>query len=257
MQTQRSSFVRRFAQKIQNRATRATPIKPVRINLAAPIASFTFDDFAKNAWQAGGRLVEDHGGHATYYMAGGLCGRPENGVPSFDADDLGELAESGHDIGCHTFDHISIPSYSRAAIEKSLADNLSYLKNATGRSGMSSFAYPFGAASIRTKLLLRNKFAACRGIYPGVNAGWADFSQLSALCLHSTGLLIENYVRKAADRAGWLIFVGHDVSDRPSPYGCTPEVLKNALRMVSAAGIEILTMDAALQRLLPPKAAPL
>jgi peptidoglycan/xylan/chitin deacetylase (PgdA/CDA1 family) len=250
MQNLEDRFFRPVAQKIRNRAARAAPVKLARLHLAAPIASFTFDDFAKSAWQAGGRLVEAYGGRATYYMAGKLSGQPENGVPCFDEDDLVELAERGHDIGCHTFEHIAIPDHTSPDIERSLSANLSYLKRATGKTAMTSFAYPFGAASIRTKLLLKDKFLACRGIYSGINAGLTDLSQLNALCLHRADMAIESYVQKAVDRAGWLIFVGHDVCERPSAYGCTPKVLEDALRLVSAAGIEILTMDASLRRIL-------
>jgi peptidoglycan/xylan/chitin deacetylase (PgdA/CDA1 family) len=250
MQDLKNKVLRPVAQKIRNRAARAAPVKLTQVRLGAPIASFTFDDFAKSAWQAGGPLVEAYNGRATYYMAGGLCRRPENGMPSFDEDDLAGLAERGHDVGCHTFDHIAIPDYSSPAVERSLSENLGYLRRTTGKTAMTSFAYPFGAASIRTKFLLKNKFLACRGVYPGINAGWTDLSQLNALSLHRADLSVENYIRKALDRNGWLIFVGHDICERPSPYGCTPQVLENALRLVSAAGIEILTMDAALQRIL-------
>jgi peptidoglycan/xylan/chitin deacetylase (PgdA/CDA1 family) len=252
MRNLENRFLGPAAQKIKNRAARAVPVKLARLRLKAPIASFTFDDFAKSAWQVGGRLVEAYGARATYYMAGYLCGRPENEIPCFDEDDLAGLAEGGHDIGCHTFDHIAIPKHTSQAIEKSLSNNLRYLKRATGKTVMTSFAYPFGAASVRTKLLLKNKFLACRGIYPGINAGWTDLSQLNALSLHRADLAIENYVRKAVDHRGWLIFAGHDICERPSPYGCTPQILENALRLVSAAGIEILTMDAALRRILKP-----
>jgi len=255
MQNLENRFFRPVAQKIRNRAARAAPVKLARLHLKAPIASFTFDDFAKSAWQAGGRLVEAYGGLATYYMSGKLCCQPENGTPCFDEDDLAGLAERGHDIGCHTFGHIAIPDYSSAVIERTLSENLSYLRRLTGKTAMTSFAYPFGAASIRTKLLLKNKFLACRGIYPGINAGWTDLSQLNALSLHRADFSIESYVQKAVKQAGWLIFVGHDVCERPSPYGCTPQVLENALRLVSGAGIEILTMDAALRRILEPNGA--
>jgi peptidoglycan/xylan/chitin deacetylase (PgdA/CDA1 family) len=250
MQNLENRFLRPVAKRMRNRAARAAPVKLAQLRLKTPIASFTFDDFAKSAWQVGGRLVEAYGARATYYMAGKLCGQPENGMPSFDEDDLAGLADGGHDIGCHTFGHLAIPDYASPDIERTLSENLSYLKRTTGKTAMTSFAYPFGAASIRTKLLLKNKFIACRGIYPGINAGWTDLSQLSALCLHRADLAIENYVQKAVDHTGWLIFVGHDVGERPSPYGCTPQVLENALRLVSDAGIEILTMDAALRRIL-------
>ena len=46
---------------------------------------------------------------------------------------------------------------------------------------------------------------------------------------------------------GWLIFYGHDVTDRPSPYGCTPALLAHALRAASRRNIPALTMAEAMQ----------
>jgi peptidoglycan/xylan/chitin deacetylase (PgdA/CDA1 family) len=240
-----------IAGKLKNRATQAVPGKLVRLQLSAPIASFTFDDFAKSAWHVGGKMVEGFGGRATYYVAGKFCGGVENGKACFDEGDLAELVKRGHDAACHTFDHAAVPHCSKTAIASTLSANLEFIKNATGQREITSFAYPFGLASVRTKRLLAKKYLACRGIYPGLNAGWTDFSQLSAICLHRSDLRVEQHVQNALRRAGWLIFVGHDVCDRPSAFGCTPGALENTLRLVSEAGIEIVTMDQALRRIFP------
>ena len=45
---------------------------------------------------------------------------------------------------------------------------------------------------------------------------------------------------------GWLIFFSHDVSDDPSPYGCTPVMLEHALATLAAAGIAALPVKHAL-----------
>ena len=59
---------------------------------------------------------------------------------------------------------------------------------------------------------------------------------------------IERAFDEAQTNNGWLIFYGHDVTDRPSPYGCSPALLE---RMRSQAAskrkIPALTMAEALQ----------
>jgi peptidoglycan/xylan/chitin deacetylase (PgdA/CDA1 family) len=255
MQNRSNSGLARIAQSISNRATRAIPVKLSHLRLERPIASFSFDDFAKSAWLTGGKIVEDFGSRATFYVCGALQGGTHHGVRSYDEEDLIDLATRGHDLGCHTYDHIAVTNHSASAIEGNLESNAQYVKSLTGKE-MASFAYPFGLASVRKKRLLAERFKACRGIYPGINAGWADFSQLNALCLHQGELPIEKYIQKALKQNGWLIFVGHDVDERPSPFGCTPKVLENALRLVSEAGIELMTVEAALRRILEPGALP-
>ena len=48
------------------------------------------------------------------------------------------------------------------------------------------------------------------------------------------------------DEAGWLILFTHDVSEQPSPYGCTPAMLAEALARIVDAGIEILPVKHAM-----------
>ncbi|MGA7329571.1 MAG: polysaccharide deacetylase family protein [Rhodomicrobium sp.] len=255
MQTNSNSGLARIAQSISNRATRAIPVKLLHLRLQRPVASFTFDDFAKSAWLTGGKIVEDFGARATFYVSGAFRGGIHHGVRTFDEEDLISLAAQGHDIGCHTYDHIAVTNHPASKIEENLESNAQYVKSLTGKE-MGSFAYPFGLASVRKKRLLAEHFKACRGIYAGINAGWADFSQLNALCLHQGELPIEKYIQKALKQSGWLIFVAHDVDERPSPFGCTPKVLENALRLVSEAGIEVMTVEAALRRILEPGVFP-
>jgi peptidoglycan/xylan/chitin deacetylase (PgdA/CDA1 family) len=245
--------VKQLVRAICNRATHAIPVKLSHIRLNVPVASFTFDDFAKSAWTSGGPLIEAFGGRATYYVAGRLCGLTEDGVRLFDEEDLATLAAKGHDAGSHTFAHAAIPDLPARAIEETLRKNHEFVKGITGQQAMTSFAYPFGLTSVRTKLLLKHKFGACRGVYPGINAGWTDFSQLSGISLHLKNFPFEKYIEKALSRGGWLIFIGHDVSENPTPYGCTQKVLERVLKLVSAAGIEIQTVDTVLRRILGPK----
>ena len=46
----------------------------------------------------------------------------------------------------------------------------------------------------------------------------------------------------ARRKRGWLIFTLHDVSASPSPFGCTPALLRAALEGAAARGFEIVTV---------------
>ena len=89
------------------------------------------------------------------------------------------------------------------------------------------------------------RFSSVRGVHPGVNVGAVDLAQLNAVSLE-TRLWDKGVIQAAIDRVlhdkGWLVLYTHDVSDDPSPYGSTPEMLDWALGRVAAADIEVLPM---------------
>ncbi len=243
-------MLQNIPRRIINRLTRAVPAKMGYLNLDRPIASFTFDDFARSAWTEGGPLVEAFGGRATYYVSGGLCNQVHDGALQFGEEDLIELVLCGHDLGCHTYDHCRMPYVSMPHIEASLAKNFQFLRRVTGVPAITSLAYPYGLTAPLVKSLVGRKFPVCRGVYPGVNTGVTDLTQISAIGLHVKGLDIEYYIEKCLRQNGWLVFVGHDVSDKPTPFGCTPQHLEAVLKTVSKAGIEIQTIDAVARRFL-------
>jgi hypothetical protein len=58
---------------------------------------------------------------------------------------------------------------------------------------------------------------------------------------------IERAFDEALATNGWLIFYGHDVAKRPSPYGCSPSLLNHALETAARRGIPALTMTEAMR----------
>jgi peptidoglycan/xylan/chitin deacetylase (PgdA/CDA1 family) len=239
--------------RINNLATRNIPVKLVRSRLDRPVASITFDDFPKSAWRAGAPILDRHGAKATYYAAGRFCGLTEDGIDYFTADDLTGLRDAGHEVGCHTFSHQYGTGVSSRDLDQDAARNQAFVGDLLGDYPLSSFAYPYGDVSPRTKLLYSNRFPTSRGIRRGVNAGWIDLAQLKAIGLEHKAwdpAAIEAAVAQAVERNGWIIFFTHDVSETPSPYGVTPDMLDHALRTVKAAGIDILPVKHALARLI-------
>lgn len=59
---------------------------------------------------------------------------------------------------------------------------------------------------------------------------------------------INHLIEEARHSNGWLIFNTLDVTNDPSPYGCTPELLHSVVAAVANSGIEILPIKHALGR---------
>lgn len=231
--------------------TARTRFRTARSRLEAPLASFTFDDFPKSAWTTGGPLLDAYGAKATYYTAGRFCGVREDGLQYFDAEDLRAVHAAGHEVGCHTFAHLRSSTVRSDELGADWDRNLQFVGGILDAMEFGSFAYPYGDASPRTKALASARFPVSRGIWKGVNSGVIDLAQLRVVHLETrswTAREVEARVRRATAANGWVIFFSHDVSDAPSPYGATPAMLEHALATVREAGIDILTVSDALER---------
>jgi peptidoglycan/xylan/chitin deacetylase (PgdA/CDA1 family) len=238
-------------QRLNNLATRHLPVKLVRSRLTRPVASITFDDFPKSAWTQARPILERHDARATYYAAGRFCGQFEDGLEYYDAKDLADIQAAGHEIGCHTFSHQYGTGVASADLERDTTRNQAFVGEILGDYRLTSFAYPYGDVSPRTKRLFSRHFPTSRGIRRGVNGRVIDLAQLKAIALEHQAWrpdAIARAVEKAAVGAGWIIFFTHDVSEAPTRFGATPEMLDHALGCARAAGVDILPVKHALAR---------
>lgn len=246
-----TALVARIRKGVSERLARRISLARRRSRLRAPVVSFSFDDFPQSAWRIAGPMIEAAGGRATYFAVGSHAGRTVDGVRQYDREDLAALISRGHEVGCHTFNHKRLVGETEQAIEATLAQNAAFLREVASDVLMTSFAYPYGHINASRKIMLGRRFAASRGIFPGVNTGMIDMSQLKAVPLEQRSFDQTDFdgLVEACKRApGWLIFFGHEVEEAPSPYGCTPRQLQSVLDRVTSAGIEILPIKNALAR---------
>ena len=237
--------------KANNGLTRHVRFKTARARLDAPIASFTFDDFPRSAWTTGGPILARYGARGTYYAAGRFCGAYEDGLEYYRADDLRALHAAGHEVGCHTFSHRHSPKVPSPELEADWGRNQRFIDQVLGPTPLSSFAFPYGDASPRTKALAGRRFPVSRGIRAGVNGPVLDLGQLRAVPLEIrdwSAAEVERHVEAARADNGWIVFFSHDVSDDPSPYGATPAMLEHAVSRAHAAGMALLPVREALAR---------
>jgi peptidoglycan/xylan/chitin deacetylase (PgdA/CDA1 family) len=204
---------------------------------------FLFDDFPKSAVTNGARLLECQGVTGTFYYCRSLNGRTVDEMDYYNIDDLRRLVSNGHELGCHTASHILASRYSRADILRDIEENATYLREQFGDVRMTTFAFPFGDINLGSKILLQERFAACRTTAPGLNHGSVDPGASKAQRLYSNAINpagVTRLIKEAAASNAWLIFYTHDVDKQPSKYGCTPGLFEAALETALAEHRDIL-----------------
>ncbi|MFA4892007.1 polysaccharide deacetylase family protein [Brevundimonas sp.] len=238
----------KFIDQMRRRAARYLDIDAVTIASPRGVFSLSFDDIPATAWTEAGPVLAQHGVRATYYVCGGLAGGRNMDRDQFEVRHLQALHEAGHEVGCHTFGHTSALRMDAEALRLSLDANSAWVGERLDGYRMTTFAWPFGDATLGAKRVVRERFAMARGVRDGVNAGREDRALIKSIGLESRrlpGYDLEALMAETAASKGWLTAYGHDVSDRPTDYGCTPDDLDRVLRAAKAAGLEVLPVAAA------------
>ena len=247
------AYLRRppLAARISHRLARHLPLHPMRMR-GGPILSLTFDDVPDSALTEGAAILDAHKVRGTFYIAGGMLAMQMADWRMIDAQGVCELHARGHEIGCHSFSHRRADWGSAGFIAADVARNHKFLRGIERSLPLENFAYPFGYTSFTWKLALARRFRSCRGILPGQNAGVLDPDFLKSVPLYSDRI-DESAIDRALDDAGtrqsWLVLFTHDVTRRPSQYGCTPALLEHTLRAAEARGIPCLNIAEALAKI--------
>jgi peptidoglycan/xylan/chitin deacetylase (PgdA/CDA1 family) len=237
-------------QKLTESIARLVDRHVVPFRFAHPVISFTFDDYPCSALDVGGRILESEGISGTYYTAFGLA---ETDTAAGAVGRLGDLAACvarGHEIACHTYDHLDCMTASADEVALSLARNQGVARG-LGLPPFSNFAYPFGHYGVTGKRIAMQSYASARTVTWGVNRGNVDLALLKSVPIYSRGgsPRLALYLDELQSCNGWLIFYTHDVSERPSPYGCTPSKLKSVIRRAREMGASVLPVGAVVDKL--------
>lgn len=109
------------------------PEKPVMI---------TFDDGDLEQYELAAPLLEKHGFKAAFFIMTASIGR--RGYQHYmDKQQIKDLADRGHTIGCHTWDHHNVKKYQGQDWVTQIEEPTKKLEAITGKP-VRHFAYPFG-----------------------------------------------------------------------------------------------------------------
>lgn len=242
-------MLERFVSGVLRKGARHYRSKPFVMRNSAPLVSFTFDDVPDSAYTSGAAILESQGARGTFYIASGTCGRKDTNWRVIDAGQVRALYDRGHEIGCHTFSHASVEKLDARAMQEECRRNRGRLEELCPGIQLTNFCYPYGRASLPRKLQLQKRFASCRGVYEGINAGVVDLGMLRVIELYDRTLTrekLQQVLKENRDRNGWLVFYTHDVADTPSAIGCSPELFRATVETVQAAHMRCLPVREAL-----------
>jgi peptidoglycan/xylan/chitin deacetylase (PgdA/CDA1 family) len=215
------------------------------LGTSGPVVSFTFDDFPRTALTVGGQILEAFGSRGTYYTAASLMNNSNHLGDMFRREDLDTLLHDGHELASHTFSHISCRLVSSSKFRMEVEKGRRAIEELTGQSDFGNFAFPFGEVTLGAKKKIGLDVVSSRGIWRGLNSCEVDLNLLRAnslygdleKCAQVQELILENERQR-----GWLIFYTHDVRDTPSPFGCTPALLKFAVSFATRRNARLATV---------------
>lgn len=202
------------------------------LHSAAPIVSFTFDDFPRTALIEGGEILKSYGARGTYYAAVSLMGATTQVGDQFRRTDLEHLLRDGHELAGHTFSHISCRRLPAHRFRDDVLRGQRAIDALIGECRPRGFAFPFGDVTLRARRLIARDVASSRSVWGGFNGPVLDVSLLRAHPLYGDReafARVRDLILENAHRQSWLIFYTHDVASSPSRYGCTPHLLEFAV----------------------------
>jgi peptidoglycan/xylan/chitin deacetylase (PgdA/CDA1 family) len=224
--------------------------KPAVQRTPAPIVSFTFDDFPRSALNIAGAMLSDQRVRGTYYVSAGLMAKETVMGEMFSRNDLSALVEAGHELACHTFEHVRCCDTRRAGLLDQCEANRRSVADLLHGYELRNFSFPEGVVNSTAKLAVSSVYDTCRTIEPGINGDPVDLGFLRANCMYSRVPLetLRKAIQENVRRRGWLILYTHDVAATPSVYGCTPEYFRGVLSAVLDSGASVLTVAEARER---------
>jgi peptidoglycan/xylan/chitin deacetylase (PgdA/CDA1 family) len=226
--------------------------RPLVVRTKRPLISFSFDDFPRSAFFAGGTILQNAGVRGTYYVSLGLMGKQEPTGTICLPEDLKLLRERGHELGCHTFDHCDSWNTETSTFLKSVNRNRQALVDLFPGSQFKSFSYPINPPRIRTKGKMAKQFVCSRGGGQRHNVGTTDSNYLAAYFLEKSRgnlALVKEAIDLNHQSGGWLIFATHDIDSNPTPYGCTPEFFSEVVEYSLRSGALVVPVIEAFEML--------
>lgn len=237
----------RVLRKIRRISAQLFHKTPLKIPSSFRAVSFCFDDFPRSALH-GAEILESHGARGVFYTCFSLLGQDSISGKLAELSDVLDLAGRGHEIGCHTYDHIDCAMTPSSAVRRSCQLN----REAAEQNGLKlqSFSFPEGEMSLSAKRIMREEYSSSRSVLRGLNQGWGDAHFLKAVPLYETDPeTILAFLAQVEHQGGWLIFVTHDISASPFQYGTHVDFFRHIVEQCQKRGLPILKVTEGLKRL--------
>lgn len=125
-----------------------------------PMITLCFDDSFRSDYDIVFPILEEYGLRASFYVIGWQNSRPADKYTT--EEEIKEIADHGHEIGCHTITHTHLTELTDEEIVNELMTNKKYLENITGKP-VYTHCYPAGRTNERIDNLVGGIYESTRG----------------------------------------------------------------------------------------------
>ncbi|MFO0388906.1 MAG: polysaccharide deacetylase family protein [Alphaproteobacteria bacterium] len=186
--------------------------------------SICFDDFPQSAAEHGAAILEDAGLRGTFYTCFDLLGTDNYAK----TEDVLRLHKRGHEIACHTYDHINPSFNDLATVKASCAKNVAAAHEL--KIQLDNFCYPQSGITPEAKRMASHMYGSSRSGFWGINTETFDAHCLKSLPLYQGHIQqINTYIDRLTKEKGWLVLYTHDVSEHPTEHGISPDALSHVI----------------------------
>lgn len=170
--------------------------------------SYTFDDFTPKQYSVALPLFDQYNYKVTFYVI------TNN---ELDWTNLQTAASNGHEIGCHTSQHIKLDQQTIAEQEFAITSALSKIDRNIPQQKCLSIAYPYCVPGNQD--LISRYFIAGRVCSDAIEPkSPSDFYQISSISVGNksqitSALQLNNQIEKAKTANGWCVFLLHAIDN--------------------------------------------
>lgn len=213
------------------------------------LLSITFDDGFASQYTGAYPLLSKYSIPATFYLISGTL----NTDFTMTSGQAAELKNAGNQLASHTVHHPNLTQLSDQDLQYELSQSQIDLQNTFGIT-FTDFAVPYGIYDTRVISYIRQYYRSHRSVEPGYNSADAfDIYNIKVQNVLNTTTPdeINSWLMKAVTDKTWLVLLYHQVDNPQDTYSVSSVDLEKHLQMIKNSGISAVTIDQAINEILP------
>lgn len=226
------------------------PFQPAKFGRA--LVSLTFDDGWRSIYSNGLPALNKYGFVSTQYLLTETITYPDYMTIAM----MQAFKDQGSEIASHTISHADLTTLTLPQLTNELTTPQNQLRSWFGTNTAKNFASPYGAYNSTTVSEIKKYYRSHRSTDVGYNSKDSfDIYNIKVqnLLYTTTAQEVASWVAQAQATNTWLVLVYHEIgtTNEDPTYSVTPAALDAQLNAIKQSGIAVVTVDQALNEILP------
>jgi len=214
-----------------------------------PIVTITYDDAWVSQYEEAFPLLKKYKMFATFYILTGSLGKPGY----MTTDQILDLYKAGHEIGAHTVTHPDLSTIPAYQVQQELKNSQDFLENLI-KHPVPDFAAPYGSVSYDAVKLIKQFYKTNRSVTFGFNTkNTFDPFKIKALAISASTSFaaVKQFLENTSKHHVWAVLVYHRIGGEANQTNISVAEFETHLQEIQKQNLTILTLQQALQELLP------